>query len=52
MNYKSIPVSIDLYDPMYDDDTYQDKPKCNECGESLEVNKLDGDVCDPCYNEE
>lgn len=43
----------DFYDPNYDNEAdHLESPKCNECGETLEENKLDGDVCNPCYEKE
>lgn len=37
------------HDPLADHD---EVPKCNHCGEDLEENKMNGDVCEPCYEEE
>jgi len=42
-----------FYDADYDNEAdHYETPKCNNCGESLEAGKLDGDVCNPCYDQE
>jgi hypothetical protein len=41
----------EFYDADYDNEAdHYECPKCNNCGESLEDGKLDGDICNPCYD--
>ena len=43
----------DFYDPDYDPEAdHYEAPKCGNCGESLNPEQIDGDVCETCYAEE